>query len=178
MYPRAGRDLGTVDRVDRRHAALQTGTRFAGATLTHTTTIIIITITTTGTITTTIMDRHGHSHVPEGEITLGSLIALGASGGLVPCPSALVLLLSSIALGRVALGLLLLVGFSLGLAAVLMGIGMLVLYAKNLLPDSNRTAQNAAFRVIPVLSAAVIVCLGLLMTGVSLGVIRPSRFIG
>jgi nickel/cobalt transporter (NicO) family protein len=121
---------------------------------------------------------NGHSHVPEGDITLGSLIALGASGGLVPCPSALVLLLSAIALGRVALGLLLLVGFSLGLAAVLMGIGMLVLYAKNLLPDSNRTAQNAAFRVIPVLSAAVIVCLGLLMTGVSLGVIRPSRFIG
>jgi nickel/cobalt transporter (NicO) family protein len=121
---------------------------------------------------------HGHSHVPEGEITLGSLIALGASGGLVPCPSALVLLLSAIALGRVALGLLLLVGFSLGLAAVLMGIGILVLYAKNLLPDSNRTAQHGAFRVIPVLSAAVIVCLGLLMTGVSLGVIRPSRFIG
>ena len=81
-------------------------------------------------------------HVPEGEITLGSLIAFGASGGLVPCPSALVLLLSAIALGRVALGLLLLVGFSLGLAAVLMGIGMLVLYAKNLLPDSKRTVAE------------------------------------
>ena len=114
----------------------------------------------------------------EGDITFGSLIALGASGGLVPCESALVLLLSAIALGRVGLGLLLLVSFSLGLAAVLMGIGMLVLYAKNLLPEKNRTAQNAAFRVIPILSAAVIVCLGLLMTGVSLGVIRPSRFIG
>ena len=111
-------------------------------------------------------------------MTLGSLIALGASGGLVPCPSALVLLLSSVALGRVGLGLLLLVGFSLGLAVVLMGIGMLVLYAKNLIPDSQSASRHAAFRVIPVLSAAVIVCLGLLMTGVSLGVIRPSRFIG
>jgi ABC-type nickel/cobalt efflux system permease component RcnA len=120
----------------------------------------------------------GHSHVPEGDVTLGSLIALGASGGLVPCPSALVLLLSSVALGRVGLGLLLLVGFSLGLAVVLMGIGMLVLYAKNLIPDSQSASRHAAFRVIPVLSAAVIVCLGLLMTGVSLGVIRPSRFIG
>jgi ABC-type nickel/cobalt efflux system permease component RcnA len=90
----------------------------------------------------------------------------------------LVLLLSSIALGRVALGLLLLVGFSLGLAAVLMGIGLVVLYAKNLLPDSKRTSQSAAFKVIPVLSAAVIVCLGFLMTLVSLGVIQPSRFIG
>src|SRR5262249_42891635 len=62
----------------------------------------------------------GHSHVPEGDITLASLIALGASGGLVPCPSALVLLLSSIALGRIALGLTLLVAFSMGLAMVLM----------------------------------------------------------
>ncbi|MDR3703439.1 MAG: hypothetical protein P4L56_27570 [Candidatus Sulfopaludibacter sp.] len=118
-------------------------------------------------------DGHVHSHVPEGEISLGSLVALGASGGLVPCPSALVLLLSSVALGRVALGLTLLVAFSLGLAVVLMGIGMMVLYAKHLLPDSQRSATNLAFRYLPVASAAVIVCAGVLMTGVALGVIRP-----
>ena len=118
---------------------------------------------------------HTHSHVPEGEVTMGSLIALGASGGLVPCPSALVLLLSSIALGRLALGLLLLVSFSAGLAVVLMAVGVAVLYAKHLLPDSEKTAQHPAFRLIPVFSAAVIMCLGLLMTGVSLGVIRPDR---
>jgi len=121
---------------------------------------------------------HGHSHVPEGEITLGSLIALGASGGLVPCPSALVLLLSSIALGRVGLGLLLLVSFSAGLAIVLMAIGVAVLYAKSLLPDSQKTAHHPAFRLIPVLSAAMIVCIGLVMTGVSLGWIRPDRVLG
>lgn len=117
---------------------------------------------------------HTHSHVPEGEITLGSLIALGASGGLVPCPSALVLLLSSIALGHVGAGLILLVAFSLGLAGVLMGIGMMVLYAKNWLPDPARTSQHPAFRLVPVLSAFVIVCLGILMTGVSLGWVRPG----
>ena len=121
---------------------------------------------------------HGHSHVPEGEITMGSLIALGASGGLVPCPSALVLLLSSVALGRVALGLMLLVSFSAGLAIVLMAIGIAVLYAKNLLPDSQKTARHPAFRLIPVLSAALIVCIGLVMTGVSLGIIRPDRVLG
>jgi ABC-type nickel/cobalt efflux system permease component RcnA len=121
---------------------------------------------------------HGHSHAPEGEVTLGSLIALGASGGLVPCPSALVLLLSSVALGRVALGLTLLVSFSAGLAVVLMAIGVAVLYAKNLLPDSERAAQHPAFRWIPIFSAAIIVCIGLLMTGVSLGVIRPDRVLG
>ncbi len=120
----------------------------------------------------------GHTHVPEGDVTLGSLIALGASGGLVPCPSALVLLLSSIALGRIGLGLLLLIAFSSGLAIVLMGIGVMVLYAKHLLPDSQKTAAHPAFRIIPVLSAALIVCIGLLMTGVSLGWIQPNRLAG
>jgi nickel/cobalt exporter len=108
---------------------------------------------------------------------MGSLIALGASGGLVPCPSALVLLLSAIALGRIGLGLGLLVAFSLGLAGVLMAIGLIVLYAKHLLPDSQKTSRNVAFRLIPVASAAIIVCVGLIMTGVSLGVIRPDQFL-
>ena len=121
---------------------------------------------------------HTHTHVPEGDITLGSLIALGASGGLVPCPSALVLLLSSIALGRIGLGLLLLIAFSSGLAIVLMGIGVLVLYAKHFLPDSQKTAAHPAFKIIPVVSAALIVCIGLLMTGVSLGWIQPNRLAG
>ncbi len=120
----------------------------------------------------------GHTHVPEGEVTLGSLIALGASGGLVPCPSALVLLLSSVALGRVGLGMVLLVGFSAGLAMVLMAIGLVVLYAKHLLPDQERAARHPAFRLIPVLSAALIVCVGLIMTGVSLGIIRPDQVLG
>jgi nickel/cobalt exporter len=118
-------------------------------------------------------DGHVHSHVPQGEISLASLVALGASGGLVPCPSALVLLLSSVALGRVGLGLTLLVAFSAGLAVVLMGIGMAVLFAKHLLPDSQKTANHAAFRYLPVASAGIIVCAGVLMTGVALGVIRP-----
>jgi ABC-type nickel/cobalt efflux system permease component RcnA len=118
-------------------------------------------------------DGHYHSHVPEGDVTMGSLIALGASGGLVPCPSALVLLLSSVALGRVALGLTLLVAFSAGLALVLMGIGLVVLYAKHLLPDREKAARSPWFRWLPVASAGLITCVGVLMTGVALGVIRP-----
>jgi len=123
-------------------------------------------------------DGHRHSHVPEGDVTLGSLIALGASGGLVPCPSALVLLLSSIALGRIGLGLVLLVSFSAGLAMVLMSIGLLVLYAKHLLPDQEKASRHPAFRLIPVFSAAIIVCIGLVMTAVSLGVVRPDQVFG
>ena len=117
---------------------------------------------------------HAHSHVPEGEITLASLIALGASGGLAPCPSALVLLLSSIALGRAVLGLILLIAFSAGLAGVLTAIGMIVLYAKHWLPDAAQTSRHGFFRLVPVLSAGIIVCVGVVMTGVSMGWIRAG----
>ncbi len=123
-------------------------------------------------------DGHTHSHLPEGDVTLGSLMALGASGGLVPCPSALVLLLSAISIGRIGLGLLLLLGFSLGLAIVLMATGLVVLFAKNLIPERHKKTDSAFFRVLPVLSAAVIMCIGVLMTGVSLGIIPATRFLG
>ncbi len=120
----------------------------------------------------------GHTHVPEGEVTMGSLIALGASGGLVPCPSALILLLAAIRFDRIALGLVLLVAFSLGLAAVLTAIGLTVLYAKHFLPDNEKTRSHPLFRLIPVFSAGVILCIGLVMTGISLGVINPGRIVG
>ena len=113
-------------------------------------------------------DGHTHSHVPQGDITIGSLIALGASGGLVPCPSALVLLLSAISLGRVGLGMLLLLGFSAGLACVLMGMGILVLCVGNVLPASRKITGSAAFQFVPVASAALITCVGVVMTVVSL----------
>jgi nickel/cobalt exporter len=125
---------------------------------------------------------HGHSHGPGGhthmpdEISWSGLVALGASGGLVPCESALVLLLTAIALRRVGLGLLLLVSFSLGLALVLMAIGILVIYAKNLLPSSS--GGNPFFRWMPVASAAVVMMLGVVMTGVSLGWIQPHWISG
>lgn len=119
----------------------------------------------------------GHTHMPD-EISWSGLAALGASGGLVPCESALVLLLTAIALRRVGLGLVLLVSFSLGLALVLMAIGVLVIYAKNLLPGGGNPSGNAFFRWMPVASAAVVMVLGLIMTGVSLGWIQPHWIAG
>ena len=117
--------------------------------------------------------HHHHHYVPEGEVSVGSLMALGASGGLVR-PSALVLLLSSVALGRIALGLTLLVAFSTGLAVVLVAIGMAAVYAGHLLPDGEKTAHSAALRYLPVVSAAVITCVGAVMTAVALGVVRVA----
>jgi nickel/cobalt exporter len=89
-----------------------------------------------------------------------------------------VLLLSAVALGHVGLGLVLLVSFSLGLALVLMVIGVLVLYAKNLLPERHRTGNHPLLRWIPVASAAVVMLIGFVMTGVSLGWIQPRWMIG
>jgi len=122
-------------------------------------------------------DGHAHSHMPD-EISWGGLAALGASGGLVPCESALVLLLGAIALGRVGLGLVLLVSFSLGLALVLMIIGVLVLYAKRLIPERKRTGAHPFFQWLSVASPAIVIIVGLLMTGVSLGWIQPQWAIG
>jgi nickel/cobalt transporter (NicO) family protein len=114
----------------------------------------------------------GHTHVIEGEVTLSSLTGLAVSGGLVPCPSALVLLLSSIAIGRIALGLALLTAFSLGLAVVLIGIGVAVLYAKNLLPDRPGFRTGPVFTMLPVVSAGVITVIGLVMTAAALGIVQ------
>ncbi len=120
---------------------------------------------------------HTHSHVPD-EISWGGLVALGVSGGLVPCESALILLLGAIALGRVGFGLILLLSFSVGLAIVLMLIGMLVLYAKELLPESTRSGNNSFFRVVSIASPALVIIVGLVMTGVSLGWIQSKWMIG
>ena len=121
---------------------------------------------------------HGHSHAIEGDVTVGNIIALGASGGLVPCPMALVILLSAISLGHVALGMALLVAFSLGLALVLMAIGATVLYAKNLLPESSRKPSSPIFRYLPIVSAAMIVFIGAVMTATAAGWMQPLQFIG
>jgi nickel/cobalt exporter len=115
----------------------------------------------------------GHTHVPE-ELSWGGLTALAASGGLVPCESALILLLGAIAIGRTGLGILLLLSFSLGLSVVLMAIGGLVLYAKHLIPNREHAGRNPMMRWIPVVSAAFVMLLGLLMTGVSLQWIQPK----
>jgi len=107
-----------------------------------------------------------HSHLPPsadgGPVTWKSLFALGVSGGLLPCPSALVVLLSAISLHRVGFGLLLIVAFSLGLAAVLTGIGLLLVYARRFF-ERVRT-NSPIMKLLPALSAAVIVIAGLIIT--------------
>jgi ABC-type nickel/cobalt efflux system permease component RcnA len=103
-----------------------------------------------------------HSHLPpgaEGEpVTWRSLLALGISGGLLPCPSALVVLLGAIALNRIGFGLILVLAFSLGLAGALTAIGMLFIYAGRIF---NRfPAQGKIISFLPVLSALFVSAIG------------------
>lgn len=109
-----------------------------------------------------------HSHLPPGAdgrpVTWRSLLALGVSGGLLPCPSALVVMLSAIALHRVAFGLVLIVAFSLGLASVLVGIGLLLVFARERLQRLRIGGGSFAVRYVPVVSAFVVLVAGLLIT--------------
>jgi nickel/cobalt transporter (NicO) family protein len=104
---------------------------------------------------------HARPHTPE-HITTRGLLAMGASAGLIPCPSALVVLLGAIAQHEVALGLLLILAFSAGLAATLTALGIAVVHAGRLTariaPDGRLVA------VLPAVSALVIVGVGTVLT--------------
>jgi ABC-type nickel/cobalt efflux system permease component RcnA len=110
-------------------------------------------------------------------VTWRNLIALGVSGGLVPCPSALVVLLGSIALGRVGFGLLLVVAFSLGLAAALTAVGILFLVAGRYLERRATSGGSGrlvgfALRYAPVAGALGVTVAGLVIVARALDQVR------
>jgi ABC-type nickel/cobalt efflux system permease component RcnA len=117
-----------------------------------------------------------HSHdIPgaDGEpVTWQRLVGLGIFGGMIPCPSAIVVMLSAIALHRVGLGLVLIVAFSFGLAAVLTAIGFLVVYAQrsDFLRRAMDRAENSGglattmVRLVPVFAAVLVTAAGLFIT--------------
>lgn len=108
-----------------------------------------------------------HSHLPPQKVTWRSLLALGISGGLLPCPSALVLMLSAIASDRVGYGLLLTTFFSVGLATTLTSIGLIFLYAGKVFGNSS-LGSHRIFKALPVFSAFVIACIGAVICYTSL----------
>jgi ABC-type nickel/cobalt efflux system permease component RcnA len=106
--------------------------------------------------------RHRHHHHRHDHEHRRGLLAVGISGGLLPCPSALVVLLAAISLHRVGFGLLLIVAFSLGLASVITGIGLVAVSAKRAF--ARLSLEGTVVRALPALSAVAIVALGLVMT--------------
>lgn len=118
---------------------------------------------------------HVHSHLPPGAdgtpLTWRSLLALGISGGLLPCPSGLIVMLSAIALGRVGFGLLLIIAFSLGLAVVISGIGLLFVYGGRWLNNVGADSRwrrypllGQGMRLVPIASALFVTTAGMFLT--------------
>jgi nickel/cobalt exporter len=107
---------------------------------------------------------HDHHHASGGDprARRRRLLALGASAGLIPCPSALVVLLGAVAQHRIGLGLVLIVAFSAGLAATLTGLGIAVVHAGRVLARLPVPGRLAA--AVPAVSAALIVVVGLALT--------------
>jgi nickel/cobalt transporter (NicO) family protein len=102
--------------------------------------------------------EHGHGHE---HLETRGLLGMGAAAGLLPCPSALVVLLAAIAQHEVALGMLLIVAFSLGLAGTLTGLGVAVVHARRFVPPRIAASRLAA--LMPAASAVVVVALGLVL---------------
>lgn len=100
-----------------------------------------------------------HHHEPHRVIALRELLTLGISGGIVPCPAALVVLLSAVSMHRIGFGLLLIVAFSVGLAAVLIAVGLLMVYAQRFM-SRFRANGPLTTRWLPLTSSAFIILFG------------------
>lgn len=105
----------------------------------------------------------GHVHpVPDSPVlSRRGLMALAVAGGILPSPTALVVLLSAVSFQRLAFGLALIAMFSVGLAASLIVVGLLALRARDAVSSRLSTGLG---RLIPVLSASVIVVVGVFLT--------------
>ncbi|WP_413754265.1 hypothetical protein NRF20_41865 [Streptomyces sp. R-74717] len=117
---------------------------------------------------------HGHSHhIPDAPslLTWRGLVLLGASGGLLPSPSAFLVLLTGLLTGKVGIALAMVVAFGLGMALTLTGVGLIVLRGRDALLDRvsrSRTLRTWTPRV-PLLAASAVVAGGTVASAVAAG---------
>jgi ABC-type nickel/cobalt efflux system permease component RcnA len=110
---------------------------------------------------------HDHDHDHDAPIRSRELLGLGVSGGMVPCPSALVVLVAAISQHRIGLGMVLILAFSLGLAATVTGVGLVTIWGRRVVARFNPERKLFGGRLsgaLPAISASVIVLVGLLIT--------------
>lgn len=130
---------------------------------------------------------HNHDHLPPAltgsAMNWRSVLAIGVSGGLLPCPAGLVVLLSAISLGRVGFGLLLIVAFSAGLALVLSGVGFAVVYGgrwfSRFSPGSRlfqTPLMDRLSRFVPAFGSLLVVVAGCLLLYHALPLLRIWQF--
>jgi ABC-type nickel/cobalt efflux system permease component RcnA len=104
-------------------------------------------------------DHHRHHH--DG-LTSRGILGVGIAAGILPCPSALVVLLSAIALHRIGFGIALILAFSLGLAGTVTCIGLVAVLARRAF--GSLSFEGRLIRVLPAVSALVILCVGVAIT--------------
>jgi ABC-type nickel/cobalt efflux system permease component RcnA len=127
-------------------------------------------------------ERHSHwfssssSKPTERALSLRELCLLGITGGIVPCPAALVVLLSAFSLHRIGFGLFLITAFSLGLALVLVTVGLTMVYAKRAI-STRVPAGYPVLRYLPLLSSAFMVMLGVGITVSAVASVQISHWI-
>lgn len=110
-------------------------------------------------------DDHAHGHAHDhgaGRTDRAGLLGIGISAGIIPCPTALVVLLAAISLQRVGYGLVLIVAFSVGLAAAVTGIGLIAVTARRRF--SRMSFDGGLLRALPAISAVAVLGLGVVMT--------------
>ena len=119
------------------------------------------------------VEHHEHAHGDgpgqhrhEGPVGMRGLLALGVSGGLLPCPTALVVLLAAVSFHNILLGMVLVAAFSVGLAIVLTGIGLAFVFGQRAVGRRRlltRVGGSAVARLLPAVSAAAITVAGLVI---------------
>jgi nickel/cobalt exporter len=111
-------------------------------------------------------DAAGHSHHHDPDPTWRGLAGMGVSAGIIPCPTALVVLLAAISQKEVALGLILITAFSLGLAATITVLGILVVHGKRALSYAGGRLRvpPGVIAALPVLSTFLILGVGVVLT--------------
>jgi ABC-type nickel/cobalt efflux system permease component RcnA len=116
--------------------------------------------------------RHGHVAPADGRVSRRGLFVLGLAGGLIPSASALIILLGAIAAGRPVFGVILVIAFGLGMAAVMIGVGFALTLARGRL---ERIATDSALgrlaRLGPLLGSIAVLGFGIVLTVEALG--RP-----
>ena len=105
---------------------------------------------------------HHHHHHDDDALTSRGILGVGIAAGLLPCPSALVVLLSAIALHRIGFGFALIAAFSLGLAITITGIGLVAVLARRVF--SRVSFEGRLVSALPAISALVILGVGVALT--------------
>ena len=108
------------------------------------------------------LDNHNHHHHHfQPNLSTWSNIALGISGGIIPCPKAIVILLLALSLHKIVVGITIILAFSLGISIVLVALGILMVKASYLLKGRF---EGKAVKIIPIIGSVMIIGLGIFIT--------------